>query len=291
MSPKNKTLPEHFEVPIEFILAFAHKDLPADFEGLFFLKYDKRDDAFGISEWEKTFEQDARYFFSFPPHEGKPPKEAGDINAERADYLLVYQCGGVQEIVGTYGCFRSKYYYQGVDELGQPVQGHHNGWSLCVITNPNNKKMAEYGFLNAAGVSILSAFYEAGMRQVVVEPHITNWRSNSFVRWMGFKNPIHITQMSQTQDLMTGEVMPASHKFYVSDLSAIIRYMEKSAEVRKCQYFRKNGCYREFVYADTAKPLDLSGQPIINQIHDKIFDKFKRLADNIIENHKNEGRD
>lgn len=290
MSVQKKALPEHFEVPIESILAFAHKDLPTDFEGLFFLKYDKRDDAFGISEWKKTFDQDARYFFSFPPYAGKPPKEAGDINAEQVDYLLVYQHGGVQEIIGTYGAFRSKYYYQGVDEQGVAVQGHHNGWSLYVITNPNNKKMAEYGFLNAAGVSILSVFYEAGMRQVVVESHITNWRSNSFVRWMGFKNPIHITQISQNHDASQGEVIPTFHKFYVSDLSVIIRHMEKSAEVRKCQYFRKNGHYRSFVYADTAKPLDLSGQPIVDQIHDKIFNKFKQIADNFVKQHKNSGR-
>jgi hypothetical protein len=66
--------------------------------------------------------------------------------------------------------------------------------------------------------------------------------------------------------------------------------MEKSAEVRKCQYFRKNGHCRSFVYADTAKPLDLSGQPIVNQIHDKIFNKFNQIADNFVKQHKNEGR-
>lgn len=291
MVAKEKKLPDCFEVPIDLILAFAHRDLPVDFEGIFFLKYDRWDDAFGIEEWKKGFEQDARYSFSLPPHDGKPPKEAGDIGVEYADYVLIYQHGGTQEIIGTYGAFRSKYYWQGIDEQGQSAQGHHNGWSLCVITNPNNKKMAQYGFLNAAGLSILSVFYKAGMRQVVVEPHVTNWRSNSFVRWMGFQSPIHITYMSQNRDMSQSEVISASHKFYSSDLSTIIRHMTKSAEVRKCQYFRKNGHYRSFVYADTAKPLDLSGQPIVDQIHDKIFNKFKQIADNFVKQHKNEGRD
>ena len=273
-SKKKQPLPEYFEVPVDVILAFAHKDLPADFEGLFFRRYDKKDEPLEFKEWNYELEHDSRFYLTFPPCESRPPKEVGDIGVNNVDYMLVYQHGGSQEILGTYGAFRSKYYYKGIDEKGKEVQGHHDGWSLCVITNPKDKMPAEYGFLNAAGVSALSVFYAAGMRQVVVEPHNTNWRSNSFVRWMGFKNPIYIHEMAKEYGIADGWIMPTSHKLYASKLSNIIRHMLKLGDLRRAQYLKRYGYYRQFVFSDKANPIDVTGQKLMNQMCDKVIQKM-----------------
>lgn len=286
MAVKKKTLPDYFEVPIDLILAFAHKDLPADFEGLFFRRYDKKDEPLEFREWNFELEHDSRFYLTFPPCESKPPKEVGDIGVENIDYMLVYQHGGTQEILGTYGAFRSKYFYEGTNEKGKTLQGHHDGWSLCVITNPKDKKSAEYGFLNAAGVSCLSVFYAAGMRQVVVEPHETNWRSNSFVRWMGFKNPIHIHEISKEYGIAEGWIMPASHKLYASRLSTIIRHMLKQGDLRRAKHLKQFGVYRQFVFSDKANPIDITGQKLIDQECERVVQKFEVF----LNNHKNSGR-
>lgn len=286
MAVKRKPLPQAFEVPVDIILAFAHKDLPDDFEGLFFRRYDKKDEPLEFREWNYELEHDSRFYLTFPPCEGKPPKEVGDIGVDGVDYMLVYQHGGIQEILGTYGTFRSRYFYEGTDEKGKHIQGNHNGWSLCVITNPKDKKSAEYGFLNAAGVSCLSVFYAAGMRQVVVEPHETNWRSNSFVRWMGFKNPIHVHEIAKEYGIADGWIMPAAHKLYSSRLSTIIRHMLKQGDLRRAKHLKQYGTYRQFVFSDKANPIDVSGQKLMDQQCDNILKKF----DAFIEKHKNSGR-
>ncbi len=286
MAVKKKTLPEYFEVPIDLILAFAHKDLPADFEGLFFRRYDKKDKPLEFCEWQFLLEHDSRFYLTFPPCEGKPPKEVGDIGVESVDYMLVYQHGGTQEILGTYGTFRSRYFYEGTDEKGKTVQGNHNGWSLCVITNPKDKKSAEYGFLNAAAVSCLSVFYAAGLRQVVVELHETNWRSNAFVRWMGFRKSIHVHEISKEYGIANGWIMPASHKLYSSRLSVLIRHILKQGDLRRAKHLKQFGAYRRFVFSDTANPIDVTGQKLIEQESEKVIQKFEVF----LNSHGNSGR-
>lgn len=286
MAVKKKTLPNAFEVPVDLILAFAHKDLPADFEGLFFRRYDKKDEPLEFREWNFELEHDSRFYLTFPPCEGKTPKEAGDIGVDDVHYMLVYQYGGKQDILGTYGAFRSKYYYNGTDEKGKAVQGNHNGYSLCVITNPKDKKSAEYGFLNAAAVSCLSVFYAAGMRRVVVEPHNTNWRSNSFVRWMGFKNPIHVHEIAKEYGIADGWIMPTAHKLYSSRLSTIIRHMLEQGDLRRAKHLKQFGSYRRFVFSDKANPIDVTGQKLMDQECERVIQKFEVF----LNSHKNSGR-
>lgn len=275
MPPKKKTLPTCFEVPIDMILAFAHKDLPTDFEGLFFRKYNRKDSPIEFQEWRDSVEQDPRYYFSIPPCDEKPPKSAGNIGVSHADYMLIYQHGGTQEIIGTYGAFRSKYYFEGCDIKNKKVKGYHNAWSLSVITNPKDKQKAEFGFLNAASISILSMFYAHGMREVTAEVHETNWRSNSFVRWMGFKNPVHLQKMAHEHGPSRGWLLPVTHKIYHDKLAVILRHMLKLADLRREQYRAKYGHYRDFVFSDTANPIDPTGQKLI---HTKLNDSVQQMV-------------
>jgi 1,4-alpha-glucan branching enzyme len=68
LSKKKQPLPEYFEVPVDVILAFAHKDLPVDFEGLFFRRYDKKDEPLEFKEW--NYEEGVEFFLKqYPLHQ------------------------------------------------------------------------------------------------------------------------------------------------------------------------------------------------------------------------------
>lgn len=272
MADEPKPLPQTFEVPLDVILPFAHADLPADFEGLFFRKQERY--GLMMQEWEDMQKYDPRYYL--PADFGRPGafEKEGEIGVPDVHYLLIYQHGLRQDIVGIYGCDRTQYIFEGTDEAGRPVKAENKGWRLSIIADPNDLSYAKYGFINAGALTIFKMFYAHGMRKVTAEVDKTNYRSNAFCRWLGFKNPCYITKAVVTDSQNKEKTVPMHHIVYRANLISLIRHITHMQKEYEKKYMETHGERRSFTHADRVSPIDWTGQEYFKRIAQQAVDRM-----------------
>ena len=50
--------------------------------------------------------------------------------------------------------------------------------------------------------------------------------------------------------------------------------MLKLGDLRRAQYLKRYGHYRQFVFSDKANPIDVTGQKLMDQMCDKVIQKM-----------------